>query len=586
MTVRLTWHAADSFGSSGFDSASTSHTKTGALLWIHRLYLMIATVIAAALIFAYVKGSQFRNETPKTINQPIFKKAPNLGKPKADWSADLVDRNGVLLARSVETINFKIRPRAIIGDRTRNSISDRSRLIKEVAAIIPDVSMKTLTHAFNNHDAPAVYIKRNITEGQKQALERLGELQGFELEKKIRRFYPNKEVGIHARGYYRSGKNGIGIEQALSDRLQNPDMRSNPLAMSIDIRAQSAVGDILEDALTNYEATGAAAVVLDVQTGEVLTLSSKPEFDLEKYDPNSPAQQNLVTYNTYEYGSVFKVFTIANALEYQLTSLDQTWNANKLKIDGFSIRDKPKCKDLMTISQIIINSCNRATARIALNLPENAQRNFFKTLGFFEPSPIEINEVGIPKGGESQWSRSKVITTSYGHGIQVSLLQTASAFAAMVNGGRLIPPTLIARDKQSPPIKTSQVLSEKTSLIIRNLMRLNVVHGTGRKGEVAGYLLGGKTGTSEIGGQGGYDQERVRSTFIGAFPMNRPRYVIAVSIHEPKKTDLNRGNRSASWVAAPVVNRVLRKIAPILGILPQQEKMDLGKVKKYAYIRD
>jgi cell division protein FtsI (penicillin-binding protein 3) len=321
--------------------------------------------------------------------------------------------------------------------------------------------------------------------------------------------------------------------------------------------------------MAEFSAAGAAGVVLDARTGEVLAMASLPDFD-----PNEPAAYapetrfDRATLGIYEMGSTFKIFTTAMALESGVTTLEDGYDASDpIHIARFTIRDyKPKGRWL-SIPEIFIYSSNIGAAKMALDVGGIRQRAFLGRLGLLEPAHIEVPEVGTPMV-PSPWREINTMTVAYGHGLAVSPLQMAAAVAPMVNGGVLHRPTLLAR---SGAVHGERVLSERTSDDIRRLMRANVVEGTGTHAAVPGYLVGGKTGTAEKNEGGTYNRKSLLSSFVAVFPMIEPRYVVLTILDEPKGTEETHGFATGGYVAAPAAGAVIARMASLEGVEPVDE---------------
>jgi cell division protein FtsI (penicillin-binding protein 3) len=326
---------------------------------------------------------------------------------------------------------------------------------------------------------------------------------------------------------------------------------------------------------------------MDVHNGEVLALVSLPDFD-----PNHPgdidggASFNRTTQGVYEMGSTFKIFTAAMALESGTVDLDGGYDATEpIHIGRFTIRDYRPKRRWLTIPEILIYSSNIGAAKMASDVGIASQRAFMRKLGMLTSAAIELPEVGVPLV-PSPWRKINTMTVAYGYGLAVSPIQLATGVATMVNGGIFYPATLLPRSprasEETEEAKTnehapeagepgSRVISPETSKQIRRLMRLVVAKSTGKKAAVNGYLVGGKTGTAEKSAGGGYSKKALLSSFVSAFPMTAPRYVLFVMLDEPKGTKKTFGYAGGGWVAAPVVRRVIARIAPMLGIPPVNE---------------
>ena len=474
--------------------------------------------------------------------------------------ADIVDRNGILLATSLPTASLYADPRQVL---------DPAIAAKRLAETLPDLDEKKLAARLASKRA-FVWIKRDLTPRQKWDVIRLG-LPGIEFRREETRVYPQGRLMSHVVGYVDVDERGIaGVESRFEGELKS---RTKPLALSIDMRMQHALCNELSAAKDEFEALGAAGLVLDARTGEVAAMCSLPDFN-----PNTPmatkgtSRFNRVALGVYELGSAFKVFTTAMALDAGVASLEDRYDATKpLKVSRFTIRDYHAKRRWLSVSEIFMYSSNIGSARLAMEVGGKAQKAFLGNIGLLTPSEIELPEVGAPIVPDL-WRPVNTMTIGFGHGIAVSPLQMAAGVAAMVNGGLYRQPTLIKR-APGQTVFEKRVVSERTSKKMRKLMRLVVEEGTGSRADAPGYLVGGKTGTAEKSGAGGYRRRALLSSFVGAFPADDPRYVVFALLDEPKGNKKTHGYATGGWVAAPIVGRVVRRIGPIAGIQPYDNEV-------------
>ena len=474
--------------------------------------------------------------------------------------ADIVDRNGILLATSLPTASLYADPRQVL---------DPAVAAKRLTETLPDLGEKKLAARLASKRA-FVWIKRDLTPQQKWDVIRLG-LPGIEFRREETRVYPQGTLMSHVVGYVDVDERGIaGVESRFEGELKS---RTKPLALSIDMRMQHALCNELSAAKDEFEALGAAGLVLDARTGEVAAMCSLPDFN-----PNTPmatkgkSRFNRVALGVYELGSAFKIFTTAMALDAGVASLEDHYDATKpLKVSRFTIRDYHAKRRWLSVSEIFMYSSNIGSARLALEVGGEAQKIFLGDIGLLTPSEIELPEVGAPIVPKT-WRPVNTMTIGFGHGIAVSPLQMAAGVAAMVNGGVYRQPTLIKR-APGQIVMEKQVISERTSKKMRKLMRLVVEEGTGGRADAPGYLVGGKTGTAEKSGSGGYRRKALLSSFVGTFPADDPRYVVFALLDEPKGNKKTHGYATGGWVAAPIVGRVVRRIGPIAGIRPYENEV-------------
>jgi len=383
-------------------------------------------------------------------------------------------------------------------------------------------------------------------------------------------------------GYVGTDGHGLsGMERAIDDRLVQPAMRGTPVALSIDLRVQAAFESELASAMTDLQAAGAAGVVLDVHTGEVMAMASLPTFNPNRVLPGDrEAMRNNVVQSNYELGSTFKPLTAALAIDTGVVrSMSQRLDATRpLQVGRFPIRDDHPLRRWLNLPEMLVHSSNIVTARIADNLGAERMQGMFRQLGFAAPPAIEIREKGSTLW-QGYWPRITTMTTGYGHGIAVTPLHLASAYAAMVNGGIWRPATMlrVAPGRAAPG---RRVFSETTSARMNQLLRLIVLEGTGRNADAPGFRVGGKTGTAERPQNGGYSRNRNVSTFAAAFPMDAPRYVVIAMLDSPVANARSRGQATAGWTAAPVVGRTVQRIGPLLGVIPETDRdIDVADVR-------
>ncbi|MBL8660708.1 MAG: penicillin-binding protein 2 [Rhodospirillales bacterium] len=468
--------------------------------------------------------------------------------------ADITDRNGVILATSLPSASLYADPKQIM---------DPVKAAAALTRIFPDIDRAQLVERLT---APTRFewIHRHLTPSEQQAVNALG-MPGLSFKDDYRRIYPHNQMAAHVVGLTDVDGHGIaGAELEFDESLK----KGQPLRLSIDVRLQHIVTEELLAAKDEFRALGAAAVVLDADTGEVAALVSLPDFD-----PNAPAATpadnrfNRVTKGVFEMGSTFKLFTIATALEAGVTTIRGGYDASKpLHVAHYTISDYHPEKRWLSVPEILVHSSNIGAAQMALDIGTPLQRQYLSRLGLLRPASVELPELGIPLT-PSPWREINTMTVSYGHGIAVTPIQLAAAAGAVVDGGVLRQPTLIAHDE---PSAGERVFSSQTSRLMRTMMRQVVRDGTGTKGDVPGYLVGGKTGTSEKLVDGRYVHDKRVSSFVGSFPMDHPRYVIFALLDEPKGDRSTFNFATGGWVAAPLVARVIRRMAPLYGLAPRE----------------
>ena len=481
--------------------------------------------------------------------------------------ADIVDRNGAPLARTIDAWSIGVHPRDIIGDR--------HEIAAQLAALIPGHD-EAYYYAKLTQNVNFTYLERRALPDVVEKVNAIGE-PAIVFQREPERLYPQSDMAAHVIGYVDfDGHGGMGMERALDSRLTDAATRDEPVSLSIDARVQAAMESELGAAMTSFHAKAAVGIVENVRTGEIVAMTSMPQFNPNNIKDATPDQlRNNATQSVYELGSTFKPITMAEAIQSgTVTSMARRFDATApLHIGRFTIHDDASDAQnrWLNIPETLIYSSNIATARIADLIGEQGMKDIFTKLHFHDRPAIELEEKGRPLWPVF-WARTTTMTTGFGHGIAITPLQLANAYATLVNGGIWRPTTLL---KVAPGAasKGERVLSPSTSYRIRQLLRLVVLKGTGRKADVPGYRLGGKTGTAEIvGAHGGYEKHSNVSTFASAFPMDDPKYVVVAMLDAPVGNAQSYGQTTAAWTVAPVVNRVIQRIGPMLGVMPDLNK--------------
>jgi cell division protein FtsI (penicillin-binding protein 3) len=490
---------------------------------------------------------------------------------------DIADRNGIPLARTIRAYAIWVKPSALLGDRRK--------LAEDLSAIFPDTPADEF-YAKLTAKEPGYLRKRALPEQVRQ-VHNLGEI-AIEFPREDERLYPQHDLAAHVLGYVAPGGTGaLGMERVMDSKLRDPKLRGEPVELSIDVRVQAALEQELARGMKSTAAKGAAGVILDVKTGEVLAMASLPSFN-----PNFPNfadertqeadiaagktpieyQVNTVTNRVFELGSTFKPLTVAAALDAgTVRNLAIRYDATApIEIGGFKIRDTHPAGRWLNTPEALVHSSNVVTARIADNLGREKMEAMLRTLEFDKRPRIELAERSRPLWPKS-WGRVTNMTIGYGHGMSVTPLHLATGYAAMVNGGIFRPATLF-KVPEGKKISGKRVFAAATSARMRQLLRMIVVDGTGKKADANGYRVGGKTGSAEKPGVGGYARNLVVSTFAAAFPMDNPRYIIVAMLDEPRGTAESGFQRTAGWTAAPVVNKTVMRVGPQLGIFPDTHR--------------
>lgn len=488
---------------------------------------------------------------------------------------DLVDRNGEILATDIKMASLYAEPRNII---------DPDEATELITSVLPDLDASALRKKLAG-DAGFIWIKREITPTQRKQIHNLG-IPGVGFLTESRRFYPGGPTAAHIVGLVNVDNEGIaGLEKYVDDRWL-ADLHQagfargeelEPVELSIDLRVQHILRDELLGAVERYQAIAATGIVLDVRTGEVLAMSSYPDFDPnDPVDALKPDRLNRMSAGAFEVGSVFKSFTFAMALEDGVVTLDDSIDATRpIRVGRFTINDFHGKHRVLTVPEVFIYSSNIGSARMALMVGGERQKAFLEKLGFMRKIETDLPEVAAPIMPK-KWSELTTMTVAFGHGMAVTPLQVAVADAALVNGGRLIPPTFLKRSAGEADRIAQQVVSPSTSDKMRYLFRLNVEKGSGKRAEVEGYRVGGKTGTAEKVENGRYSASKRLNSFLAAFPMDDPRYVVLVVLDEPKAAKTGGGTTAASN-AAPTVSAIIRRSAAMLGVEPR-ETVETGPI--------
>lgn len=471
--------------------------------------------------------------------------------------ADIVDRHGELLATNIATHSLFADPRKVI---------DPAETAFRLTRVLPDLDEAELVRRMSS-DRGFVWLARHLTPQQRAQIFALG-LPGLDFRREERRFYPHGPLTAHVVGFTNIDGTGLaGIERQFDQELRQGGA---PLRLSVDLRVQHQVRAELARAMAQYQAMGAMAIVLDTDTAEVVAMVSLPD-----YDPNFPADAhedarfNRATQGIYEMGSTFKVLTTAMALEAGTVGITGGYDASRpLRVGGYNIQDYHAKNRWLSVPEILLHSSNIGAAKMALAVGIQGHKDFLDRLGLLRTTSLELPERTPPEIPDP-WREISTVTISYGHGLAVAPVQLVNAIATVVNGGIHRPETLLRRT--DPESVGLPVVSAKVSEQLRVLLRAVVTDGTGRRADAPGYLVGGKTGTAEKPGRGGYREKALLSSFVGVFPMNDPRYVVLVTLDEPQGTEETHGYATGGWVAAPSVGAIIRRTAPLLGVAATNE---------------
>ncbi len=530
-------------------------------------------VLAGLFLCAYIVVGVRMGEL--SASEPQEPAARNHAAPIAQARADIVDRNGRLLATNMLTRALYAQPPMMV---------DKPRAARELARIFPDLKEEELLKLFTG-SRKFIWIKKKISPEQQQAVHDIGD-PGLLFGPREMRLYPNGALAAHVLGGTRFGEEDVnaaeivgvaGVEKFADQRLRDPARSAEPLVLSLDLTVQAAVEEVLAGGMAIMSAKGASAVLMDVHTGEVLALASLPDFDpnnrprpLTRGSAADSPLFNRAVQGVYELGSVFKVFTAAQALSLGLASPQTMINTRgPLKWGRFSIRDFHDYGAQLSLTDVIVKSSNIGSANIARQIGAERQQQFLRALGLMEPTRFELVEAaGARPLKPANWSELSTMTISYGHGLSTSPLHLAAAYSSIVNGGTRVTPTLFRRETVA---RGPRVIPQEVSRAMRAIMRQVVVRGTASFGDVPGYSVGGKTGTADKPKEngGGYMDGKVLATFASVFPTTDPAYVLIVSLDEPEIYASGETRRTAGWTTVPVAAEIIRRVAPLLGLKPE-----------------
>lgn len=512
-----------------------------------------------------------------SASEPIEPRSQRAGASIIAQRADIVDRRGRILATNMETHSLYVETAHLV---------DAQGTAQALAQVFPDLDADLLFKAFTGK-RKFLWIKKKLSPEQMQAAHDIGD-PGLRFGPREMRLYPNGNLAAHILGGASFGREGVhaaevvgvaGVEKSFDERLRDPAKSGAPLQLSIDLSVQAAVEQVLYGGMQLLNAKGAAAILMDVHTGEVLSIASLPDFDPNNR-PSLPAKLkaadsplfNRALQGVYELGSTFKIFAVSQALQMGMLTPETIIDIRgPIRWGKFRIKDYHNYGAKLSVFDVITKSSNIGAARIAQMIGAEEQKRFLASLGFLAPIPIEMPEAS---GGRplvpSKWTELSTMTISYGHGLSATPLHLAVGYAAIANGGYKVTPTLVP----NPTVeKGERVISETVSKQAVDMLRSVVTDGTASFGEVAGYAVAGKTGTADKPNpQGAYHEEKVISTFASIFPANDPKYVLVVSLDEPEDRTGSEPRRTAGWTAVPVAAEIIGRIAPLLGMRPLIEK--------------
>ncbi|MBN9447864.1 MAG: penicillin-binding protein 2 [Bosea sp.] len=486
---------------------------------------------------------------------------------------DIVDRNGVPLATDIRTVSVFAEPRKIL---------DKDEATELLTAVLPDLNAKDLRDKLGTKRG-FVWVKREITPRQQAEVHRLG-IPGVGFVPENKRVYPNGPAAAHVLGFANVDNVGIaGIEkyidsQGLQDlngaglAVQASDLK--PVALSIDLRVQHLLRDELVKGIEKYRAIAAAGAIMDVNTGEIIASVSLPDFD-----PSNPVDAlekdriNRINVGVYEMGSTFKALTVAMALDTGKANINSSYSTagGMMRFGRQVIREyRGGTGRTLTVPEVFVHSSNMGTVKMALSVGVEGHKAFLRKMVQLDRLQTELPESAAPIVPQ-RWGELNTATIAFGHGLAVAPIQALAAVAALVNGGKLMTPTFIKRSVEEAEAVSTRVIKPETSEAMRYIMRLNGERGSARKADVAGYFVGGKTGTAEKVINGRYAKNKNFTTFMAIVPADKPRYLFLSIYDEPKGYAESGGYSTAAWNAGITTGKVIERAAPILGLPPRFE---------------
>ena len=518
------------------------------------LFALLYAVLALRLTYATIIHPVLPTQAVLNAMQPVLDVTP-----PPPGRASITDRNGTILAVSLPGAELFADPK---------QVTDPVDAAEKLGAMLPGLDV-TATAKKLGSGKSFVYLDRKLTPAEELAVNTLG-IPGVYFENTDKRHYPEGDLGAHILGGVNIGGVGIaGVEAFFNQRL---DSNTAPLALSIDIGIEGIVHDELAAAVKEFNSPGGCAIVMNAHTGEILSLVSLPDYDVVTLG-SAPANDrfNRCVTGDYEPGSVFKLQTISMGLDSGLIHYwDYFDTSHPLHVGRFTITDFEPVHTWMAVPQILNVSSNIGASRIATILGPKIEQSWYAKQGFFAKLPVQLPEAQPPiYPSIKSWGLSTTMTVSFGNGIAVTPLHLITGVLPIVNGGIRYQPTLLAVDPNGPQPVGVRVMQQSTSDIMRKMMTNVVLSGTGVKAQVPGYVVGGKTGTAQVVGPGGaYLKHTNNASFMAAFPMNNPQYVIYVLVLQPHADATTGGFTTGGAIAAPTVGRIIARIGPMLGVLP------------------
>lgn len=527
------------------------------LVAVAAVFLMLFFAVAARLSFATLIDPM--KPAPRVVQQFTPQPPPPATAPPPG-RASIVDANGQILAVSLPVASLYADPRQMI---------DTAAVAAALKKILPDINEDEIAKRLASAKA-FVYIARRVLPAQEIAINNLG-IPGLSFQVSSERRYPLGDTAAQILGGVDIDGDGIaGVEKFFNKRLNSDP---TPLRLSIDVRVQAIVRDEVSNAVNTFQAVGGCGIVEDANNGQILAMVSIPDYDANDLATAPPAARfNRCATGTYEPGSVFKLQTASMALDDSVVHMWDYFNTtHPLPIGHFHITDFEPQHVWMQLGDIMKLSSNIGASRIALLVGKDRQRDWLQKMGLMSREPIELPEAALPQvQPASTWGKATLMTVSFGNGIAETPLHIANTAVAITNGGTLYKPTLLAQNTGDPPPAGIRVMQESTSETMRKIMRYIVTSGTGEFGDVPGYFVGAKTGTAQkVSEHGGYKKHTNYSSFVAAFPIYAPQYVVYVAIDSGHATAATHGFTTGGWMAGPAVSHIIARIGPMLNVMPR-----------------
>jgi len=492
----------------------------------------------------------------------VFDKENVIGKT-LPIRRDIVDRNGTLISRNINSFHAAVNPKLI---------NNKDNFLLKLRLNFPELSTQKIEKKIKN--GKYFYLKKRINQNDKEKFWSLGE-KGIIFEPFQSRVYTHSNLFSHIVGQVDYDNYGIsGIEKYFDKELKDKSLLSQPLELTLDINIQYLISKELNKSLKIFDATGGAALLINAENGEILSLVSLPDFDINKRESVKEKKYlNKITKGVYELGSIFKTFTIALAIDNDIVKSNTVIKniPRSIKCSKHEISDMKKFPKHLSVEEILVRSSNIGTLLLARKVGEKRYKKFIEDAGLLRSPDIQLEEVGNPI--KFEWNECKLETVSYGHGITTTPLQATAVYAALSNGGKIIKPNLVKSENKS----YGNLISETTSKKINKMLRKVVTddEGTAKLADVFGYNVGGKTGTS----QNYRDKNNNLNTFISIFPSQAPKYALLVMLENPKVAKnliydykgykVKAFRNEAGWNSVYVAGKIIKKIGPILAIKNQ-----------------